>query len=75
MVIGHQGHSAAGRNKLMEIPNCKSGIEHATFRLVALPRTSLEFLNILLTIPSYTTQFALKYKCVVYDGMLNKYIY
>jgi len=59
----------------MKIRNGTSGIEHATFRIVALPRASLEFLNILLTIPSYTTQFSLKYKCVVYDGMLNKYMY
>ena len=60
---------------LKKIANGTSGIEHATFRLVALPRASHEFVNILLTIPSYTTEFPWKYKCVVYDEMLNKYMY
>jgi len=40
-----------------------------------LPRAPHEFVNILFTIPSYTTQFHWKYKCVVYDGMLKKYMY
>jgi len=57
MLSRHQGHIAAGRNMLKKIANGTSGIEHATFRLVALPRASHEFVNILLTIASYTTEF------------------
>jgi len=75
MLSRHQGHSTAGRIMSMKIPNGTLGIQHATFRLVALLCAPHEFVNILFTIPSYTAQFPWKYKCVVYDGMLNKYMY
>ena len=68
-------HSVAGRIGSEKILNGTSGIEHATFRIVALPRATHEFVNILFINPSYTTQFAWKYKCIVYHGMLNKYMY
>jgi hypothetical protein len=59
----------------MKIPNYTSGIEHSTFEIVAQKRAPHEFVNILFTIPSYTRQFPWKYKCVIYHGMLNKYVY
>jgi len=61
----------------MKNSNDTSGIEHVTFRQVALLRAPHEFVNMLFTIPSYTTQFHWKYKYeyVVYDGLLNKYVY
>jgi len=45
-----------------------------TVRQEALPRAPHEFVNMLFTIPSYTTEFHWKYKYVVYDGLLNKYM-
>jgi len=54
--------------------NDTMGIENVTFRLVALPRAPHEFVNTIFTIPSNTTQFNWKYKYVVYDELLNKYM-